>query len=90
MDDQELRKLIERLHAEIENTRTIDKKGQDLLVQLEADIRELLGRTKGDIENVHPSTIQRLQDGLGHFEATHPALTMLLSEILDSLSTAGI
>ena len=39
MDDQELRKLIEQLHAEIQNTHSVDKKGQELLLQLEADIK---------------------------------------------------
>jgi len=47
MDDQELRKLIEQLHAEIKNTHTVDKKGQELLTHLESDIQELLDRTEG-------------------------------------------
>jgi predicted outer membrane protein len=90
MDDQELRKLIEQLHAEIQNTHTVDKKGQELLLHLEAEIKELLERTDGNVVAVHPSTIQRLQEGLSHFEATHPALTTLLSRFLEALSNAGI
>ena len=90
MDDQELRKLIEQLHAEIKNTHTVDKKGQALLTQLESDIQELLDRTEGDVRPVHPSTVQRLEGGLSHFEATHPELTTLLSRFLDALSNAGI
>jgi len=90
MDDQELRKLIEQLHVEIQNTHTVDKKGQELLLQLESEINELLGRTDGKITPVHPSTIQRLEEGLSHFEATHPALTTSLSRFLEALSNAGI
>ena len=90
MDDQELRKLIEQLHAEIQNTHTVDEKGQKLLHHLESDIRELLDRTGENAVQVHPSTIQRMEEGLSHFEATHPALTTLLSRLLDSLSNAGI
>ena len=90
MDDQELRKLIEQLHAEIQNTHTLDEKGQELLIHLESDIRELLDRTEGNGVPVHPSTIQRLEEGLDHFEATHPALTTLLSRFLEALSNAGI
>jgi len=90
MDDQELRKLIEQLHAEIKNTHTVDKKGQELLTHLESDIQELLDRTEGNVMPVHPSTIQRLEEGLSHFEATHPSLTALLSRFLDALSNVGI
>jgi hypothetical protein len=31
-----------------------------------------------------------MEEGLSHFEATHPALTTLLSRLLESLSNAGI
>ncbi len=90
MDDPELRNLIEQLHAEIQNTHTVDKKGQELLAHLDSDIRELLDRAGGNIIPVHPSTIQRLEEGLSHFEATHPALTALFSRFLEALSNAGI
>jgi sugar-specific transcriptional regulator TrmB len=90
MDDEALRKLIEQLHAEIQNTHTVDKKGQELLTHLEADIQELLDRTEGNVMLVHPSTVQRLEEGLNHFEATHPALTALLSRFLEALGNVGI
>ncbi len=90
MDDLELRKLIEQLHAEIKNTHTVDEKDQELLSHLELDIRELLGRTEGNVGPVHPSTIRRLEEGLDHFEVSHPALTLLLSRLLEGLSNVGI
>jgi hypothetical protein len=90
MEDQELRKLIEQLHAEIENTHTVDEKGQELLLHLDTDIRELLGRAGGKSLQPHPTTLQRMEDGLEHFEATHPDLTTLLARLLEALSNAGI
>jgi hypothetical protein len=90
MDDQELRKLIEQLQAEIQNTHTVDKEGQELLLRLEAEIQELLGRKDVNVTPVHPTTIQRLEEGLSHFEVTHPELTGLLSRLLESLSNVGI
>jgi hypothetical protein len=90
MDDHELRTLIERLHTEIQKIHTVDEKGQELLIHLESDIRELLDRTEGEGVHVHLSTIQRLEEGLDHFEATHPGLTTLLSNLLESLSNAGV
>jgi predicted outer membrane protein len=90
MDDQELRELIEKLHTEIQNTHSVDEKGQELLLHLESDIRELRNRTGENGVQVHPSTIKRMEEGLSHFEATHPALTALLSRFLETLSNAGI
>ena len=90
MDDQELRELIEKLHTEIQNTHSVDEKGQELLLHLESDIRELRNRTGKIGTTVHPSTIRRLEEGLDQFEVTHPALTILLSKLLESLSNVGI
>jgi hypothetical protein len=90
MDDQELRKLIEQLQAEIQNTHTVDKASQELLLHLETEINQLLGRADGNVAPVHPSTLKRLEEGLDHFEITHPALTNLLSKLLESLSNVGI
>jgi hypothetical protein len=90
MDDQELRKLIEQLQAEIQNTHSVDKAGQELLLHLDAEIQELLGRAEVYGTPVHPSTLKRLEEGLDHFEISHPALTLLLSKLLESLSNVGI
>ena len=90
MDDQELRKLIEQLQAEIQNTHSVDEKGQELLLQLEAEIKELLDRKDVSVTPAHPSTLRRLEEGLDHFEVTHPDLTILLSKLLESLSNVGI
>ena len=90
MDDQELRNLIVQLQTEIQNTRTVDEKGQELLVHLESDIRKLLAQTGGLTAPVHPSTLRRLEEGLDHFEVTHPTLTILLSKLLEALSNVGI
>jgi thiamine biosynthesis lipoprotein ApbE len=90
MDDQELRKLIEQLHAEIQNTQSVDEKGQELLVHLDSDIRKLLAQTGGVATPVRPSTLQRLEESLDHFEVTHPTLTILLSKVLEAFSNVGI
>ena len=90
MDDNELRKLIEQLHAEIQHAQTVDEKGQELLTHLESDIRELLNRTEGKGAPVHPSTRQRMEESLDYFEASHPELAKLIFNLLESLSNAGI
>ena len=90
IDNKELRKTLHQLHDEIKNTRAVDKKGGELLRDLEGDIRALLERSEENPVQLHPSLVQRLQGALNYFEATHPDLTMLISKLLDSLSNAGI
>jgi hypothetical protein len=90
MEDQELRKLIEQLDAEIQNTHNVDEKGQELLADLESDIRKLLAQSQAMPVAVHSSTLRRMQEGLDQFEVTHPTLTFLLSRLLEALSNVGI
>jgi hypothetical protein len=90
MDAIELRKLIEQLQKEIKNTKIVNEKDQEMLVQLDLEIHEFLGRNEGNEVHIHPTTIKRLEDGISHFEASHPTLTMLLSQVLDALYSIGI
>ena len=90
MDDQKLRKLLEQLHGELEHTQSVDDKGRALLRDLDADIRGLLNRSKGDALQVQPPMVGLLEDTIDHFEITHPTLTMALSELLTALNNAGI
>jgi hypothetical protein len=90
MDNKELRKLLNELHIEIKNTTAIDEKGTKLLHDLEGDIRELLERSEENLAQPHPSIVPNLEVSLDHFEVTHPALTTLISRLLDFLSNTGI
>jgi phytoene/squalene synthetase len=88
MADNKLDQLLEKVHAEIENTEQVDEKGRELLQDLENDIRGLLDRSEsagGDTP-----AVQRLRDAISHFEVTHPTLTAMLSELSTILSNAGI
>jgi hypothetical protein len=90
MSDENLRKLLEQLHDELEHTESMDEKGDELLRHLNADIRGLLkrsGKVKGESDD---SMLERLQDAIDHFEVTHPTLTTMLSEMMTILSNAGI
>jgi hypothetical protein len=90
MDNKELDQLLHKLHDEIERTTSVDEKGSELLSDLEGDIRTLLERSQENPVKVHPSIVQRLESALNQFEVTHPDLTTLISNLLDSLSAAGL
>ena len=88
MSDKNLTELLEQLHDELDGTQSVDEKGRELLRALNVDIQELLERSE-DGQSAD-SMIERLQDTIDHFEATHPALTSTLSNIMNILNNAGI
>ena len=90
MENEELRKLLQQLHDEIEKTQTVDEKGTEILSDLDGDIRALLERSEEQLTPIQPPIIQRLDAVLLHFEVTHPSLTVMISKLLDTLSNAGI
>ena len=91
MADQNLRELLEQLHKELERTETVDEKGKEILRHLDTDIRSLLKRSGTEAEiDVDEPILERWQDTIDHFEATHPRLTTMLSEMMTILSNAGI
>jgi hypothetical protein len=85
MDDQELRDLLEKAHAEIEQTETIDERGRALLQDLDEDIRRLLDSSENPT-----GVIERLENTIQHFEVDHPVVTATLNQIMEILSAAGI
>lgn len=91
MDDKEIRKHLEELHSEIEHTDSVDEKGRELLHDIKTDIRDLLERSSDDgVIQAEPETLDRLQEAMAALEASHPTLTSMLSQVLDTLSNAGI
>jgi hypothetical protein len=90
MDDPKLREKLEKLQAEIRQSHSVDEEGKILLQGLDADIHALLDRSSEESSQVQPTFVQRLQESLSHFEVSHPSLTILISDLLDTLSNAGI
>ena len=90
MSDQDLKKMLERIDRAIESTKTDDEEGQNHLRDVRADIQALLERSEKEDLQVEQSTLERLEKSINYFEATHPDLTLLLSELMTILSNAGI
>lgn len=88
MNENNVNKLLEELRDELARAEAKDEKGQELLQSLNTDIQNLLERT--DAMEADDSLIERLQDGIDHFEMTHPTLTVTLSQMLNALNNAGI
>jgi hypothetical protein len=92
VDNRELRRLFQKVNAEMDQARKadLDDGGRELLRHIGRDINELLNRTEGMPLLPRQSMMRSLEQATEHFERTHPALTMALSELLTALSNAGI
>ena len=86
MPDQKLRELLQQLHEELARTDSVDEKGRQMLSRLSADIQRFLDPNQENDD----SLFTRLQDAIDHFEVKHPAITAALSQMLNTLSNAGI
>jgi hypothetical protein len=87
MEENDLTSLLKKLRTELANIKAVDEQGRELLRALNADIRSLLESSADDSDD---SLLERLQDSIDYFEATHPRLTSALSQLLNSLNNAGI
>jgi uncharacterized protein DUF4404 len=90
MDPQELRAMLEQLHAELGNAQSVDEGEREMLKHLMADIQTVLARSGEGAPPHYQPLIQRLGEAVKHFEASHPTLTLLMGRALDTLSNAGV
>ncbi len=92
MSDQQrqLQVMLEQLDAEIKRTRTVDRNQRRQLLALQEDVRALLQRSPEAVPGDHEPNIQGLQAGLQYFEASHPTLSSLIEQVLNTLSGLGI
>jgi len=86
--DEDLKKLKNALEAQIRRTGSIDdisrEKLENLLSCLEMKLREPHDPAH------HKGLIEHLEDGMRHFEATHPDLTTIMNDMLVMLGNLGI
>ena len=89
MDHEQLRSDLRKLHSELGNIKSLDDDEHRLLRQLESDIEALLSRDKDNMEP-DDDLRQRLTEALAHVEASHPRITLLMRQMVDSLSFLGV
>jgi len=89
MDHQQLRNDLRKLHGELRAIESVDEEEQKMLRLLDSDIEELLAKND---ENLRPDqdSRQRLSEALAQVEASHPRVTLLMRQMVDSLAYLGI
>lgn len=90
MNTRTLKEQLLQIQDAIEKADKVDEQGRLLLRELDGHIRELLARSDESAVPARPDLAVGLQDAIRHFEVTHPGLTSALSELLTTLSNAGI
>ena len=89
MKNEELRSQLEKLHNELHQNPTFDSQQRELLQTLADEIQTLLKRD--EIKPHHYTSLsERLTDTVAEFEASHPQLTLLMRQTIDSLAYLGI
>jgi CII-binding regulator of phage lambda lysogenization HflD len=88
MPTEQLRKTLEKLHSELEETQTLDAESQRLLAEVMRDIESLLANEESD--HTSDSLLDRLRSATGEFEESHPTLTEAVGRVADVLSRMGI
>jgi hypothetical protein len=81
MSQDDLRRTLEHLHAELERAGDLDAATRDRLRALQADVRNALDKSPAE-----SSLRQRLEDAIIEFEASHPELARRLGRVIDTLA----
>jgi hypothetical protein len=89
MNNEELRSQLEKLHNELHQSSGLDLQQRELLQTLADEIQVLLKRD--EIQRHHYTSLrERLNDAVAKLEASHPQITLLVRQTIDSLAYLGI
>ena len=81
MSQEDLRRTLEQLHAELGRAGALDPATRGRLEALQEDVRRALDRAGGE-----PPLRERLEDAIAEFEASHPELARRLATVIDTLA----
>ncbi len=90
MTNQQLRQTLEELHAELEQTESIDEDTATQLADLDQHIRVLLKRPDQELMQKHHGVSANLRSALVSFQDAYPRLTLYIERVLDAFNEMGI
>ncbi len=88
MAEQQLDKLLRRLHDELEHAERLDTDTQLELAELRSEIQQFLGEEEN--EGLSDKLTERLRDLTYKLEESHPRLTGIMRHVMTTLSNMGI
>lgn len=87
MKEESIAKLAAELDRELSSRSPLSAADREALESLRRDLQRLLD--EGPSEKEAHITVGRLRAATGRFEVTHPNLTAVMAEVINSLSTMG-
>jgi hypothetical protein len=88
MSQDDLKKLLSKVHEELSNVDNLDDESASLLDTVVNDIHGVLG-DDAKVDEPH-GFIDRLNDAIQEFEEEHPQLTDAVGRVVDALARLGI
>lgn len=90
MSEKPLHEHLNELHQEIANTQPETGESQDHLDSLTQSIEKIL-ESPGEVSFDHHRLLMgKLSDAIVHFEVSHPRLTDIINNVIQSLNALGI
>jgi Domain of unknown function (DUF4404) len=90
MDNNSLRDLVAKLHAELTEALRADPKSRESLGEMMRDINRLIDKPADSPPSAHGSLPDRLERMAVQFEAAHPTLAASARRLVDLLGEVGI
>jgi hypothetical protein len=90
MSDQRLQSLLQQLQAELARAENLPEEQRQSLRRLATELRELLARPAGARGSDQESIRERLDDWVRELEASHPALSTTLGNVIETLAFFGL
>lgn len=88
MNRDRLQKLLESLHRELADAKSVDQEARHQLGTLVSDIERVLKTP--DAPQPRAAVSGRLEALIVRFEADHPAIAGAMRQLIDALAKAGI
>ena len=90
MEEQKFRDMLKALHHELEDTKSLDEKGRDLLRVLMKDIQRVLDQSSEEESAPRHSLMEQLRKTINYLEESHPGLALTMKKVIETLSNMGI
>ncbi len=90
MDQQQLRKTLEDLHAELEKTESVDDDTAATLAEIDSHIQTLLKHPDSELMNKHHGLTANLRAAMANIGGMYPQLTLYIERVLDGFNEMGI
>ncbi len=90
MSDPRLRSLLEQLQVELARAENLPEEQRQSLRRLADELRALLARPADAGGSDQESVRERLDDWVRELEASHPALSTTLSNLIETLAFFGL